>query len=201
MVNIYKILNPDTLEVKYIGKTTEALNRRLNKHIHNRGKTIMSKWCLKYKLLNKRPIIQLIERITFDKWEEREKYWISYYKNQGYNLLNITEGGDEGCKGYSHTKEAKARISLLNSRPKSKQWIENAAEAIRKQRATPIIQYNKEMIEIKRWKSFYEAAEFIHPTNKKSAIKNIHSCCNQKRPSAYGYIWRYESIESKDKEL
>jgi len=38
-------------------------------------------------------------------------------------LLNITEGGESGCNGYKHTQEAIQRIKILNSRPKSEEWL------------------------------------------------------------------------------
>lgn len=202
MVNIYKLLHPVTKEIRYIGKTKEALNRRLNKHIYNRGtNSKVSKWCKHLHKEGLNPIIELVERVSFQNWEEREKYWIDYYRSLGSNLLNITPGGDCGSEGYRHTKEAKSRISFLNSRPKSKEWMEKAAEEMRKVRATPILQYGKDGSFIKKWKSFYEAAYILHPENPRAFIKNVHQCCNNKRKSGYGFNWKYESIESEDKEL
>jgi hypothetical protein len=37
-----------------------------------------------------------IEEVDDSIWEERECYWIDYYKNHGYNLTNITRGGEYG---------------------------------------------------------------------------------------------------------
>lgn len=201
MINIYKLLHPKTLEVRYIGKTKESLNRRLNKHLYNKkANSKVSKWCKHLYAEGLTPIIELIERVDFHIWEEREKYWISFYRNIVPNLLNITDGGDVGSQGHKHTEKAKQRISLLNSRPKSKEWIYKAAEAMRNTRATSILQFNKNGLFIKKWKSFYEAAYYLYPENPKAFIKNVHQCCNNKRKSGYGFIWKYESIESENKE-
>lgn len=37
-------------------------------------------------------IVQEIDSCEEKDWQDREKYWISFYKNGG-NLLNISEGG------------------------------------------------------------------------------------------------------------
>lgn len=202
MVNIYKLLHPETLEVRYIGKTKESLSRRFHKHIGNRnGNSKVAKWIKHLYSNGQRPIIELIERVDFQIWEEREIFWINHYRNLGTNLMNIANGGGSGNLGFKHTDEAKKRISILNSRPKTKEWMEKAKNEMRKATATPILQYSKEGIFIKRWTSFYEAAYALHPEFPKAFIKNVHQCCNNKRPSGYGYIWKYESIESEDKEL
>jgi hypothetical protein len=203
MVNIYKLLDPITNEIRYIGKTKEALNKRLGKHIFNRtGNSKVQKWCRKLHKENKRPIIELIEKCSFDKWEEREKYWIAFYRNRSDKILNILDGGDNHSTGFKHTEEAKRRISILNSRPKSKEWIKNSTEAMRKAVAKPIIQYALDGTFIKKWDSFcYASKKLKLSKNYKSAIKNIHACCNHKRKTAYGFKWEYENIESLDKEL
>jgi hypothetical protein len=56
-----------------------------------------------------------------------------------------------------------------------------------KQRSKNIIQYNKQMIFIKEWKSAFEAGASL---NKQSSA--ISECCNGKRKSAYGYIWKFK---------
>lgn len=202
MVNIYKLICPNAKTVKYVGKTKESLNKRLCKHIHSRNKKApVNKWINKLISENQKPIIELIEKVDFNIWENKEKYWIQYYRNINTDLLNITLGGDSGCLGYKHTEQAKKRISVLNSKPKNRQWIENAAKAMIKTVGKPILQYDLKNNLMNRWDSFCFAAKIIRPDNYKSAIKNIHACCNGKRKTSYGFIWKYESIELKDKEL
>lgn len=193
MINIYKLLDPETLEIKYVGKTKESLIRRLNKHIFNKTKNSnVNKWIKSLIKDDKKPKIMLIERCSFEEWEQKEIYWIKFYRNINKNLLNMTNGGECGSLGYIHTQDAKNRISLLNSRPKSKEWIKNAADAMTKVRATKIMQYTMNDEFIREWESFCYAGKEINPLNYKSAIKNIHACCKLKRKSAYGFIWKYK---------
>lgn len=194
MVNIYKLIHPITNEVRYVGKTTEDLKKRLGKHIYNKKNSAkVNKWVRKLISLNLKPIIELIEICEDNIWEEREIYWINYYKQLNSNLLNITIGGDTGCLGYKHTEEAKKRISILNKRPKSEEWKEKAATEMRKAVAIPILQFDRNNNLIKEWESFCYAAKEINPENYKATIKNIHACCNNKRKSAYNYFWTYKN--------
>ena len=194
MVNIYTLAHPDTGEIRYVGKTKNSLQKRYNQHYYNKeGKSKISKWIRKLKKENKKPIIELLDRVAFDLWVETEIYWIAQFKAWGFNLLNITEGGESGCNGYKHTQEAIQRIKILNSRPKSEEWLNNMINGQRDKKATPIFQYDLDGNFIKEWKSFYFAAIEILPNNYQSAVKNIHACCNNKRKTAYKFKWKYKN--------
>lgn len=112
-VKIYVLKDPKTLEVRYVGKTVRKLCQRLGNHIYNAKKTKhnkhLSNWILKILTEGNRPIIELIEECDFSIWQEREKFWISQYKN----LINLTIGGD-GCEGFLHNEETKIKCSLAN---------------------------------------------------------------------------------------
>lgn len=189
-----------------MGKTIQSLEKRLAEHVCNyrltRIKSYKNSWIRSLKDKGLSPKIQLIQVVTKD-WEFWESYWISQFRAWGFNLTNMTQGGEgclggRGALGYSHTESAKKSIGLKNSGPKSKEWINNAAEAMRKKRAVPIIQLTKKGKFLRRWKSICYAADFLgDPTGSKR--KNIHACLNGKRPSAYGFNWKY--VESKDKLL
>ena len=105
-VKIYILKHPDTLEVRYVGKTVRSLNRRLGNHIDNAKRSKhnkhLSNWILNILSNGKRPIIELIEEVDNSVWQERERYWITQYPN----LINLTEGGD-GCKGFLHDEATK----------------------------------------------------------------------------------------------
>lgn len=47
----------------------------------------------------------------FDWMNDREKFWIAKFLNEGYDLTNNSIGG-QGCKGYKHTKEAIEKIRI-----------------------------------------------------------------------------------------
>lgn len=112
-VKIYILKDPDTLEIRYVGKTLMSLEHRLGNHINNaRGQKHnkhLSNWILKLLSLGKRPLIELIEECENKNWQDREKYWISFYPN----LLNLTIGGD-GCLGFLHDEKTKEKCRKAN---------------------------------------------------------------------------------------
>ena len=112
-VRIYVLKHPNTLEVRYVGKTVRSLSRRLGNHIANakgnKHNKHLSNWILKIIAEGKRPIIELLEECEHSVWQEREKYWISQFNN----LINLTIGGD-GCEGFTHKQETIERLREVN---------------------------------------------------------------------------------------
>lgn len=112
-VKIYKLIDPNTNMVKYVGKTVASLAKRLCNHIdnakNNKHNKHLSNWILKLLSENKKPIIELIEECNNETWIEKEKYWISFYSN----LVNLTLGGD-GALGFCHTPETIEKLRLVN---------------------------------------------------------------------------------------
>lgn len=116
MVNnnvIYALKDPNGT-IRYIGQTTVGIHKRFRSH-KNQAKTgrnqPVSHFVKKYMDL---VTIEIIEICTKELLNEREKYWISYYKKLGFKLLNLTNGG-EGCSGFKMPKEIieKQRARLL----------------------------------------------------------------------------------------
>lgn len=110
-VKIYVLKHPDTLEVRYVGKTIRSLSRRLGNHIANakgnKHNKHLSNWIISILNKNKRPIIELLEECEYSVWQEREKFWISQFPN----LINLTEGGD-GCLGFIHDDSTKEKLRM-----------------------------------------------------------------------------------------
>lgn len=110
-VKIYALKHPDTLEVRYVGKTVRSLSRRLGNHIANakgnQHNKHLSNWILKILALGKRPLIELLEECEHSVWQEKEKFWISKYPN----LINLTSGGD-GCDGFIHSEATKEKLRI-----------------------------------------------------------------------------------------
>ena len=124
-VKIYTLKHPDTLEVRYVGKTVRSLSRRLGNHIANakgnKHNKHLSNWILNILSNGKRPIIELIEEVDNSVWQERERYWITQYPN----LINLTEGGD-GCKGFLHDEATRIKCGLPNIGKKHTQEFRDA---------------------------------------------------------------------------
>lgn len=115
-VIIYAVLDPDTQEIRYIGKTVRTMNLRLAEHIREakRGNDL---WFFRWlRNLDKKPIIKELERISEGKdWQSIEMKWIDYYKKVGAKLTNATNGG-EGLHGYKFSESHKQKISDSHKR-------------------------------------------------------------------------------------
>lgn len=93
VVYIYALIDPNTQEIRYIGRSLNPL-LRLNKHLYN-AKNIKKNsthcYCWIKGLLDNDqiPILQILEEVTEENWGEKEQYWI----NQFTNLTNMIDGG------------------------------------------------------------------------------------------------------------
>lgn len=195
MITIYTLKDPITNEVRYIGKTKRKLVDRMYSHTSNyklkKEKSYKNSWIKSLKNKNLKPIIEELDLVEENNWEFWEQFYINLFKSWGFKLTNMTKGGEgssggKGCLGYKHTEEAKKRISIANSKPKSKEWIQNAAKGKYK----PISQYDLQNNYIRDWESTTTAAIALGDINKK---KNISNCLKGKKKSAYGYIWKLQN--------
>lgn len=100
---IYKITNKINNKV-YIGQTINTLKQRFKGHIYKKGCVYLHNAIVKYGVNNFS--IEELEKVERKYLNEREIYWISFYKSNkkeyGYNILS---GGNNGRKGlYKLTK-------------------------------------------------------------------------------------------------
>ena len=112
-IKIYCLVDPVTGQPKYVGRTIQSLEKRKTAHIlRAKKKTMPYIYAWIKGLLNKnlQPQIILLEEVDKSVWEEKERYWIKYFKINGIKLTNMTTGGC-GTTGYCHKKETKERWS------------------------------------------------------------------------------------------
>lgn len=96
LYKIYVLKNPFTNEVFYVGQTKMELSTRLTGHVHESGVSNKPKYEYIQSMVDagKRPIIEEIETISgtcyIDKMfvNEREIFWVKYFKSRGIKLLN-----------------------------------------------------------------------------------------------------------------
>lgn len=89
--DIYALCDPDTGEVRYIGKAKNT-KRRFAQHMRERRRDYpLYRWIEKLRSEGKTPIVKILEAAT--DWREAEKRLIAQY--QGKRLLNVAAGGDE----------------------------------------------------------------------------------------------------------
>jgi hypothetical protein len=111
-VSIYKLIDPTTNYVKYVGWTHKPLQKRLGDHLSDarRGqKNYRCNWIRNLLSNGFYPLIDIIEKVNYNERSEKEKYWISYYGRE--NLVNGTDGG-EGVSGLLVSDETKKKLSL-----------------------------------------------------------------------------------------
>lgn len=140
---IYTLSHPITNEIRYIGKTIN-IKKRYNKHINDSKYANSHNRCwinglIKSNLKPNINIIDVIEKVDSNFWE---KHYISLYKSWGFNLTNMTFGGDGGN---DFTKETKEKISnSLKGKKQSKETIEKRKISLKK------AWENQELRELKR---------------------------------------------------
>lgn len=117
MIGIYKITNKVNGKI-YIGKSTDIVRRfaehkRHYKSESHRKKIALYKSMWKYGVENF--IFEILEETSVDVLDEREKYYIDFYKSNNKDIgYNLTEGGDSGPIYYGETnKNAKLTEDIV----------------------------------------------------------------------------------------
>lgn len=109
---IYALVDPNTQQVRYVGKSNNP-QVRLYRHFKEKGHTYKNRWLQSLRERGLTPEIRILEEAPVSQWQERERYWIAFYREQGLDLANGTDGGD-GVHGMRHTDEAKAKIGAAS---------------------------------------------------------------------------------------
>ncbi len=110
MVSIYVLKDPDSKEIRYVGKTIDP-KRRLSQHIKDsqRRTAHVQCWILSLLSQGKNPVIEVIDEVPDDLWESAEMGYIHLYRSRGTRLTNIGIGGDGG----TFTAEVRKKFSVL----------------------------------------------------------------------------------------
>jgi DNA-binding XRE family transcriptional regulator len=87
---IYGLRCPETGFYKYIGKSSNGLSRPKS-HLTLSHNNSIRLWVEELRDKGLCPLIDIIEECDSVQLLEREKYWISYYHNSVYPLMNIIE--------------------------------------------------------------------------------------------------------------
>lgn len=95
-VEIYGLYDPDTLELRYIGKAN-CKDARLKTHISDakRKKSPLYSWVRKLKANGKIPAVKVLSLCEAGSWQNEERRLIEQHRSTGDRLLNVADGGDE----------------------------------------------------------------------------------------------------------
>ena len=165
---IYTLEDPITNEIRYIGKTTDNLKKRLTGHIYT-SKKVKNHRCNWIKSIidkGKLPIITFLDSCSWDNSQNLEIYWIAQFRAWGFNLVNATDGG-EGNLGLKMSDKVRQKLT----------------ESVSKK----VYQYDLEGNFIKEFSSATEASKEI----KTSSNSKICACARGERKSCKGYLWSY----------
>lgn len=115
LVLIYALTYPGTDRVRYVGKTVRSPRKRHNEHImaamKDRPRLPVHRWIKSLYLRGMWSCLWHLERVSeSEDWAARERYWIAKFRDEGHDLLNLTDGG-EGLSGHTHTAEARSAIA------------------------------------------------------------------------------------------
>lgn len=205
---IYKLIDPKTNQIRYVGKTKKTLRKRLYEHLTKRNltpKTHKNHWIKQLLGEGLKPIIETIEIVNELNWKEREIYYIKKLKSDGVKLTNTTDGGDGalgtkqsqesidkrlktmkekyGEDAFKISNEQKERLRVFQTgRIKTIEQIEKQANHLRK----ILLQCDLNHVIIKEWFGVRKCAKELN-IDYTTLRYNI-----LKQKSLNGFIWKYQ---------
>lgn len=152
LVYIYALSDPETGEVRYIGKTVNP-RKRLRCHCVPlvRGRAShKEKWIGTLRKRGFRPVMTILEAVADpEQAAAAQVRLIRNYREQGAPLVNGTAGGD-GAEGYVHSADSRAKMSRI-ARGRSPELQARVASAMRAGRATDEARAKYAAASKKRW--------------------------------------------------
>lgn len=209
-INIYVLIDPNTLRVMYVGQTKRNIKKRFIEHIskakNGNHTDKFNQWIKSLLDNNQLPIIELVEQCNESFRVSREQYWISHYSC----ILNQTKGGEfnseEGLlivssklKGRHRDEQTRQKISqghigkILSNETKQKLREHNlgkkqSLEQRFKTSRGGVVQYSKNMEFIKEYPTLGEVLK-EYPNMSKGTLS---TACTGRLKTYYGFIWKYK---------
>lgn len=174
---IYKIANKLNGKI-YIGKTARTLEVRMKEHLRS-NKTYIDRAIHKYGIDNFK--VSVVEECdTEEKLNEREIYWIAFYKCRTPNGYNLTSGGD-GIAGYIVSEETRKNLSTSHKGKKLSEKTRALMSISSKNKRSVICLETNE-----KFDSIVDAAKHFGIT-----AKSIGCALHGKTGLGCGYHWCY----------
>lgn len=129
---VYGLIDPRTNELRYVGKSCSGMHRPRQHSFafFRKANTHVGHW-LNSMFLDggHKPLILVLRECQSDiEVIAHEIVLIATFRQAGFELTNITPGGESGSTGYRHSDEARAKISeALRNRV----WTEQSREKIK----------------------------------------------------------------------
>jgi hypothetical protein len=168
--------------VRYVGKTSKSLNRRLIQHkseARNKN-THKCRWISSMLNNGLVPKISMIGEYDDSIIGGMEKFWINYFRMNGNRLTNCTDGG-EGVSAPS----AETRLKMSNAR-KGIKLSDSTKKKISDFQKKPVLRYDI-------CGNFIKEYESILDTEKDGFIKScVGRCCTLERPTHKKNIFKFK---------
>lgn len=129
-VYIYALCEPDTSEIRYIGKT-KNLQRRFRGHLSDSVRLKNYKlysWIAGLREHGKRPLMIVIEEVSEEDWRDRERFHIKESRDKfGDRILNVLDGGN--CVAFTEEIRNKMRLAAKNRPPSTPKGFKHTEES------------------------------------------------------------------------
>lgn len=170
--SIYVLQDPVNGEIRYVGKTIQKIQKRMENHLSPcklQARTKKTSWIKSLKAKGMLPNPIKIQEVLVKDLNDAEIYWISYFKSIGCPLTNGTDGGDGASIG--------PRII-------SPEELERIRAGARRNHSILIVEVTTGMI----FSSAREAAKHFNIHN-----ASIAQVLKHKRNSLFGLVFKYLS--------
>ena len=109
MTFMYGLHDPDTNEPRYVGKSDKP-ETRYRAHTKDSSKLYKAHWIQSLQQNGKIPKMVIYAEVRNEAWPEAEHLLIAGFREMGYRLTNVTDGG-EGPSGCKRSEETKRKMS------------------------------------------------------------------------------------------
>ncbi len=119
---IYALLDPRTKAIRYVGKADDP-QKRLGDHLRQCkcGESYRAHWLRQLLRNGLKPLLEVVDEVAQAEWAAVECAYVTFYKEQGCELVNATPGGDGTGAGELHPlfgrprpPEVRAKLSAAN---------------------------------------------------------------------------------------
>lgn len=110
MTRLYVLIDPVTLEIRYVGLTTMTLRDRLSGHCSGQGKTYAQHWIKSLLQSGLKPLIAEIDVVDDDLADDAERFYIQEYRSLGCRLTNCCGGGRKNRIVSKETREKQSVV-------------------------------------------------------------------------------------------
>lgn len=111
---IYALNDPHTGRTRYVGVSKDPKQRLADHLSHSKSyNTHRDCWIRRLLVLKASPVLEILDAVPSGEWKFWEREYIRLYRVLGFDLTNLTDGGDGGeiWKGRKHSLETRLKMS------------------------------------------------------------------------------------------